>query len=135
MAVLNIIRLLKSPWITYKRLRTPWWIHCRVESHSEGFQIISRVDPYEPRREYKWSAILRVEAYKRDALLIELTCLTFFTACDQCELNHKMGGWKEFIRVFRKALPDHFPETTWFPDESQSMTGSYPISSRGSFGE
>ncbi len=123
---MKLRRLLKSPWVAYKRWRRPWWLHQRVETDSEGFRIISTLDPDAPREEYEWSDVVRVEAYKRDAHLVELICLTLFTANDECELNNRMGGWKEFVRAFEKALPDQFPEAEWFPDESGSMTGRYP---------
>ena len=120
--------MLKFPWVAFRRVRTPWWRRRRIESDRAGFRIISTVDPDELEQGCDWSEVVRVEAFKRDAGIIELICVTIFTANDTCELNHMMHGWSEFIRMFEEALPEHFPEAEWFPFGSDPMVGGYPIS-------
>ena len=120
-------RILKTPWVAFRRALTPQWRRHRVESDSVGFRIISTVDADEPEHWWEWSDVVRVEAFRRDLYTIELICLTISTLNDSRELNHKMRGWSGFVRMLEEALPEQFPEAEWFPAGANPMTGRNPL--------
>jgi hypothetical protein len=106
---------LRKILVAFRRWRTPWWRHIRVDSDADGITVFSMVDPRAEPKRIRWVDVREVEAFRRDSVEIELVCVTLTTADDAAEVSEKTAGWMAFVRKLRTALPDQFPEADWFP--------------------
>jgi hypothetical protein len=54
---------------------------------------------------WEWSAIDRVEAFKRDLFAVDLICLELRTHGEWFEVNEEMAGWDELVAELPQRLP------------------------------
>jgi hypothetical protein len=83
-----------------------------------GFRIDEvRVDrPTAALGEFKWAAVARVVAYKRDLYIHDLICVAFeFADGTAFEIHEEMMGWQDLIDSLPRRLKGCAPFEEWWP--------------------
>ncbi len=72
----------------------------RLFVSDDAFTVVRRADALV----VPWDAVLRVEAYKRDLLTVDLLCLMLTTRDSRVEIDEDMSGYSEVEAKLCKRL-------------------------------
>jgi hypothetical protein len=84
-----------------------------IEHSDVGVAIAAKTDRRESK-EFRWSDVNRVLAYKRDCITVDLICLAIGTPADAVEVDEEMEGWTTLVAKLPTYLPGCLAYEQWF---------------------